>query len=305
MTVLVTGGAGFIGSHVVDRLLAAGREVRVLDNLSSGRRENLAGAPEAELVEGDVRDREAVAGAMAGCEAVVHLAALVSVPESIADPLGSHAINVGGTLNVLLEAHAAGARRVVFASSAAVYGPDVALPAREDSAPAPISPYGADKLAAEGYCRALGDVLGLEPVMLRYFNVFGPRQDPSSEYAAVVPKFVEAFAAGRAPTIFGDGEQSRDFVSVADVARANLLALEASETPVVANIARGEAITLNGLVGALRELTGTDVEAVHADPRPGDIRHSSAAVDVAERALGFRAEVSLPDGLRELVAPGS
>src|SRR4051812_13130561 len=300
MTVLVTGGAGFIGSHVVERLLAAGREVRVLDNLSSGRRENLTGAGEAELIEGDVRDRPAVAGALAGCEAVVHLAALVSVQASIADPLASQAINVAGTLNVLLEAHAAGVRRVVFASSAAVYGPHVELPAREDAAPAPISPYGADKLAGEGYCSALGEVLGLETVVLRYFNVFGPRQDPGSEYAAVIPKFVEAFRAGRPPTIFGDGEQSRDFVSVADVARANLLALDATEAGFTANVARGEPVTLNELVAALRELTGSDLQAVHAGPRPGDIRHSTAAVEVAERALGFRAEVSLADGLREL-----
>jgi nucleoside-diphosphate-sugar epimerase len=299
MKVLVTGGAGFIGSHVVERLLADGHDVRVLDNLSSGRRENLTGpAAAAELVEGDVRDLEAVRAAVAGCEAIIHLAALVSVQQSIADPLASHAINAGGTLNTLVCAREAGARRVVFASSAAVYGPAAELPNREDAALAPISPYGAEKVAGEAYCSAMWGAFGLETVVLRYFNVFGPRQDPASEYAAVIPRFAQAFRAGRPPIIYGDGEQSRDFVFVEDVARANLLALEAPAAGLVANIARGEAVTLNRLVAEFRQLTGSDVEPVHEDPRPGDVRHSTAAVAVAERALGFRPERSLGEGLR-------
>jgi nucleoside-diphosphate-sugar epimerase len=302
MRVLVTGGAGFIGSHVADRLVADGHDVRVLDNLSSGRRENLAGpAAAAELVEGDVRDLEALRGAVAGCEAVIHLAALVSVQQSIADPLASQAINAGGTLNALVSAREAGARRVVFASSAAVYGPAAELPNREDAGTAPISPYGADKVAGEAYCSAMWGAFGLETVVLRYFNVFGPRQDPASEYAAVIPRFAQAFRAGRPPVIYGDGEQSRDFVFVDDVARANLLALEAPAAGLVANIARGEAVTLNQLVTELHRLTQRDLEAIHEDPRPGDIRHSTAAVAVAERALGFRSERSLGEGLRAVL----
>jgi UDP-N-acetylglucosamine/UDP-N-acetyl-alpha-D-glucosaminouronate 4-epimerase len=302
MKVLVTGGAGFIGSHVADRLLAAGREVLVLDNFSSGRRENLSGAAgEAEVVEADVRDFDAVRAAAAGCDAVVHLAALVSVPASIADPLASHEINARGTLNVLLAAREAGAGRFVFASSAAVYGPGAEPPNREDAAPAPISPYGADKLAGEAYCSAMWGAFGLETVVLRYFNVFGPRQDPASEYAAVIPRFAQAFQAGRPPTIYGDGEQSRDFVFVEDVARANLLALEAPAAGLVSNVARGEAVTLNRLVAELRDLTGRDLDPVHEDPRPGDIRHSTAAVAVAERDLGFRPERSLGEGLRAVL----
>jgi UDP-glucose 4-epimerase len=302
MKVLVTGGAGFIGSHVADRLVAAGHEVRVLDNLSSGRRENLDGpAREAEVVEADVRDGDAVRAAASGCDAVVHLAALVSVPASIADPLASQEINARGTLNVLLAAREAGAGRFVFASSAAIYGPAAELPNREDAAPAPISPYGADKLAGEAYCSAMWGAFGLETVVLRYFNVFGPRQDPASEYAAVIPRFAEAFRAGRPPTIYGDGEQSRDFVFVEDVARANLLALEAPAAGLVANIARGEPVTLNRLVAELRSLTQTDLDPVHADPRLGDIRHSTADVAVAERELGFRPECSLAEGLRSVL----
>ena len=302
MKVLVTGGAGFIGSHVADRLVAAGREVRVLDNFSSGRRENLDGAArDAEIVAADVRDADALRAAAAGCDAVIHHAALVSVPASIADPLASHEINARGTLNVLLAAREAGAGRFVFASSAAIYGPAAEPPNREDAAPAPISPYGADKLAGEAYCSAMWGAFGLETVVLRYFNVFGPRQDPGSEYAAVIPRFAQAFHARRPPTIYGDGEQSRDFVFVEDVARANLLALEAPAAGLVANIARGEAVTLNRVVAELRDLTGRDLDPVHEDPRPGDIRHSAAAVAVAERDLGFRPERSLGEGLRAVL----
>jgi nucleoside-diphosphate-sugar epimerase len=302
MRVLVTGGAGFIGSHVADRLVAEGNVVRVLDDFSSGRREKLEGpAAAAELVEGDVRVVAAMRSAVAGCGAIVHLAALVSVQRSIADPLASHAINVDGTLNALVCAREAGVRRVIFASSAAVYGPAAQLPNREDAAPAPVSPYGADKLAGEAYCSAMWGAFGLETVVLRYFNVFGPRQDPASEYAAVIPRFAQAFLAGRPPTIYGDGEQSRDFVFVEDVARASLLALEAPVAGLVANVARGEAVTLNRLVAELHDLTGRDLDPVHEDPRPGDIRHSTAAVAVAERELGFRPERSLAEGLRSVL----
>src|SRR5512132_822915 len=218
---LVTGGGGFIGSHLVERVLREGLEARVLDNFATGHRVNLA------AVEGDVESYERVHNAVRGCEVVFHLAALPSVPRSIQDPLTSTASNVTGTLNVLLASRDEGVRRVVFSSSSSVYGPQREYPQREDAAARPISPYGVSKLAAEGYCRAFTQVYGLETVALRYFNVFGPRQDPLSQYAAVIPKFITAVLEGERPVIFGDGEQSRDFTYVENVVDGNLLAMNA------------------------------------------------------------------------------
>ena len=227
-TVLVTGGAGFIGSHLVDRLCREGHRVRVLDNFATGRRENLAAMPDGvELVEGDVQSYEQVHRCVSGCELVFHEAAVPSVPRSVRDPLTSHAANVTGTLNVLLSARDEGVRRVVFASSSSTYGANRELPAREQTPALPISPYAVGKLAAEGYCRAFFEVYGLETVALRYFNIFGPRQDPLSEYAAVIPRFITSMLEGRSPVVYGDGEQSRDFTYVDNAVAANLLAADA------------------------------------------------------------------------------
>ncbi|MGI8557228.1 MAG: NAD-dependent epimerase/dehydratase family protein, partial [Solirubrobacteraceae bacterium] len=228
MRALVTGGAGFIGSHLAADLLGLGHEVRILDNFASGRRSNLAEiGGDVELVEGDIQSYERANRAVRGCEVVFHQAALPSVPRSIQDPLTSNATNVIGTLNVLLAARDEGVRRVVCASSSSVYGSNPALPKREDMATLPISPYATAKLAGEGYCRSFGVGYGLDTVALRYFNVFGPRQDPTSQYAAVIPNFITALLAGTPPTIYGEGEQSRDFTHVANVVQANLLAMEA------------------------------------------------------------------------------
>jgi nucleoside-diphosphate-sugar epimerase len=304
MEVLVTGGAGFIGSHVVRRLLALGHEVRVLDNLSTGRRSNLSSIlREIELVEGDLRNLPAVSRAMRGCEAVVHLGAVPSVPRSIADPGTTHVANATGTLNVLIAAREAEASRVVFASSSSIYGAAPELPKREAVKPLPISPYAVSKLAAESYCQSFFQVYGLETVALRYFNVFGPRQDPQSEYAAVIPKFIWSFRHGEPPVIFGDGEQSRDFTYVDNVVDANIAALQ---TPGIGgsvyNIACGERITLNQLAGALRKELGADVDAVHGPARPGDIRHSIADITLAREELAYEPTVSLEEGLRRTIA---
>ena len=303
-SVLVTGGAGFIGSHLAERLLREGHRVRVLDNLATGRRENLAGfGAEIELVEGDIRSYERVHNAVKDCELVFHQAALPSVPRSIQDPLTSHATNVIGTLNVLLAARDAGVRRVVFASSSSVYGRDPELPAREELPALPIAPYGVGKLAAEGYCRAFHEVYGLETVALRYFNVFGPRQDPLSEYSAVIPRFITALLDGRSPTVHGDGEQSRDFTYIDNTVEANILAADAAGVAgQVFNVACGERISLNDLLGELRAIIGSDVEAVHERPRPGDVKHSLADIARAREALGYDPAVELGEALARTVA---
>jgi nucleoside-diphosphate-sugar epimerase len=302
MRVLVTGGAGFIGSHLVAALVQRGDTVRVLDNFATGRRFNVEPFTlEVEVIEGDIRSPERVAHAVAGCDAVLHQAALPSVPRSVQDPLTSHETNVTGTLNVLLAARDHGVARVVYASSSSVYGPgaDGGLAPKHERMPAlPISPYATAKLAGEGYARSFERVYGLETVALRYFNVFGPGQDPGSEYAAVIPRFIVAMLAQRAPIVFGDGSQSRDFTFVGNVVAANLLALEA---PGVAgrafNVACGCRITLNELLATLRELTGAEVEAIHDDRRPGEIEHSVADLGSARSVLGYEPRVLLRDGL--------
>lgn len=303
MHVLVTGGAGFIGSHVINGLLARGREVRVVDNLSTGRRSNLSAfAREIDLIVGDVRDLETAREAVRGCDAVVHLAALPSVPRSVADPGTSHDANATGTLNVLIASRDAGVSRVVTASSSSIYGKTAELPKHERLTPLPISPYAVSKLSAESYGRSFFEIYGLEVVALRYFNVFGPRQDPQSEYAAVIPKFIWCLRDGKPPVIFGDGEQSRDFTYVENVVNANLLALQ---TPAVGgrvyNIACGERITLNQLARSLRDELATDVKPVHAPCRPGDIRHSVADISLARRELGYEPRIRLAEGLKRTV----
>jgi len=303
MRVLVTGGGGFIGSHLAGRLAALGHRVRILDNFATGRRSNVVALDaDVDLIEGDIQSYERVHNAIAGCDLVFHQAALPSVPRSVADPLTSNATNVIGTLNVLLAARDAGVRRVVFASSSSVYGTSHELPKREDMAPMPVSPYAVAKLASEGYCRSFGEVYGLETVALRYFNVFGPRQDPRSQYAAVVPNFITSLLTGERPTIFGDGEQSRDFTYVENVVQANLLAMEADVAPGrVYNVACGERVSLNQLFSVLRELADRGVEPVYAAPRAGDVRHSLADLTASRRDLGYEPTVDLREGLRRSV----
>jgi nucleoside-diphosphate-sugar epimerase len=304
MKVLITGGGGFIGSHLVERMLGDGHDVRVVDNFSTGRRENLLElGQDVELVEGDIQSYERAHTAVRGCEIVFHQAALPSVPRSVQDPLTTNASNVIGTLNVLLAARDSGVRRVVFASSSSVYGANAGLPKKEDQRPIPVSPYAVGKLAAEGYCHSFWKVYELETVALRYFNTFGPRQDPLSQYAAVIPKFVTAFLTRGTPIVFGDGEQSRDFTYVENVVEANLLAASA---PGVAggvfNIASGRSLSVNELLERLRELTGRDVEAQYAEARPGEVRHSRADVSAAQTQLGYRPTVSFEEGLERTIA---
>jgi UDP-N-acetylglucosamine/UDP-N-acetyl-alpha-D-glucosaminouronate 4-epimerase len=303
MKVLVTGGGGFIGSHLASRLADLGHDIRILDNFASGQRSNMLSlADDVELIEGDIQSYERAHNAVTGCEVVLHQAALPSVPRSVQDPLTSNATNITGTLNVLLAARDAGVRRVIFASSSSIYGSSPEMPKREDVLPLPISPYAAAKLACEGYCRSFGDVYGLETVALRYFNVFGPRQDPRSEYAAAVPKFINELMAGERPTVFGDGEQSRDFAYVENIVDANLLAMDAQGVAgQVFNVACGESITINQLLEELRELLETDIEAEYVAPRPGDVRHSLADISRARTALGYEPSVDLREGLRRTI----
>jgi UDP-glucose 4-epimerase len=298
---LVTGGAGFIGSNLVSALVERGDEVRVLDNFSTGHRSNLE-QDGVELVEGDLRSYERVAVAVSGAEVVFHQGALPSVPRSIQDPLTSTAVNVEGTLNVILAARDAGARRVVFASSSSVYGNAPGMPRQEDQPLAPLAPYAVSKLAAEQYCVVANRVYGLETVALRYFNVFGERQDPLSGYAAVIPKFIGLMLNGRPPTIFGDGETSRDFTHVQNVVEANLAAAdEEAAAGRVMNIAIGSSHTLNELVTTLRRLTGADVEPVYADPRAGDVPESLADISRARELIGYDPRVEFEDGLRRTI----
>ena len=298
-TVLVTGGAGFIGSNLVRALLERGDTVRVLDNFATGDRDNLDGV-DAEVVEGELRSYERVHNAVRGAEVVFHLGALGSVPRSVQDPLTTSAVNVEGTLNVLLAARDEGVGRVVYASSSSVYGSAAMLPAQEASPVDPVSPYGVAKLAAERYCVAFSRVYeSFETVVLRYFNVFGPRQSPHSQYAAVVPLFLTAIAAGEPLTIFGDGGQSRDFTYVQNVVEANLRAAEASgANGRIFNVAAGSPRSVNTLVETISELLGKPAERRFAPPRAGDLRDSYADISAAREILGWEPAVDFEDGLR-------
>jgi nucleoside-diphosphate-sugar epimerase len=297
--VLVTGGAGFIGSNLVRALLERGDDVRVLDNFSTGNRANLEGL-DVEIVEGELRSYERVHNAMRKAEVVYHLGALGSVPRSVQDPLTSSAVNVEGTLNVLLAARDEGVRRVVFSSSTSVYGSTRDLPTTEETAPDPISPYGVAKLAAERYCVSFSRVYhSFESVVLRYFNVFGPRQSPFSQYAAAIPLFVQAIAAGEPITVYGDGEQSRDFTFVENVIDATLRAGETDgASGEIFNIAAGTPATLNHVAETIGAILGKPVERKHLPARPGDIRDSWADLAKSERVLGYRPKVGLEEGLR-------
>ena len=299
---LVTGGAGFIGSNLVDRLLVEGYRVRVLDNFATGRRENLdAAAGEIELLEGDLQSYERVHNAVRGCALVFHVGALPSVPRSVQDPLTSNATNVVGTLNVLLSARDADVRRVVFSSSSSVYGANPELPKQEEMAARPIAPYAVSKLAAEGYCSSFAEVYGLDTVSLRYFNVFGPRQDPHSQYSAVIPRFIAAFQDDEAPIVYGDGEQSRDFTYIENAVEANLCAARTAGPEIAGrafNVACGTGVSLNEMLVELRNLSGKDVEVTYADRRVGDVRHSSADISRAREVLKYEPLVDARDGLR-------
>lgn len=305
MRFVVTGGAGFIGSHLVEHLVHAGHVVTVLDDLSTGKRENIAPWKSSiRFIEGSITDLATCTKAIAGAQVVLHQAALPSVPRSVADPLGSHAVNATGTLNVLIAARDAKVDRVVYAASSSAYGDTPELPKHEGMLPRPRSPYASAKLAGEDYCRAFHASYGLPTVSLRYFNVFGPRQDPASAYAAVVPKFIAAAIANTSPVIFGDGQQTRDFTYVENVVRANLAACSAGEAAFGAaiNIGCGERLSINALWDQVRRLTGSSAEARHEPPRAGDVRDSLASVVRARDLLGWAPTVALDEGLRRSLA---
>lgn len=296
--VLVTGGAGFIGSNLVDGLLAAGHAVRVLDNFSTGHRHNLA-ADDVELIEGDLRSYERVHNAVRGCEVVFHQGALPSVPRSVQDPITTSEVNVGGTLNVLLNARDEGVRRVVFASSSSIYGDAPGFPRTESQPLSPLAPYAVSKLAAEHYCRVFATVYELETVSLRYFNVFGRHQDPDSMYSAVIPRFITSMLVGQSPVIYGSGGQSRDFTHVDDVVAANLLAMDA---PLASggtfNVACGKHHSLRTLVEVLNRILEADIQPIHAAARPGDVERSWADIERAREVLGYVPKIDFEQGLR-------
>jgi nucleoside-diphosphate-sugar epimerase len=306
---LVTGGAGFIGSNLTGALLNAGHRVRVLDNFLTGKRENLAGLADAhggafELMEGDIRDPAATRKAVEGIEYVLHQGALPSVPRSVADPVLSNEINVAGTVNVLVAARDAGVRRVVFAASSSAYGDTPELPKRESMTPNPKSPYAAQKLAGEHYMRIFHEVYGLETVSLRYFNVFGPRQDPKSMYAAVIPRFITCVMRGEPPTVYGDGRQTRDFTYIDNVIQANLAACAAPKTACggVFNIACGERVSLLDILGIVYALAGKRVDPVFEPSRPGDVRDSLADISRAREIVGYDPKVTFREGLEKTFA---
>ena len=300
---LVTGGAGFIGSHIVEHLVKEGRPVRVLDNFATGKRENIEPfLGDIEMMEGDIRDPETCRRAVKGVSAVMHQAAIPSVPRSVADPFTTMEVGVQGTLTLLLAARDAGVERFVSASSSSVYGDTPTLPKVEAMPTNPLSPYALSKLTGEHLCRLFHQLYGLHTVSLRYFNIFGHRQDPTSQYAAVIPIFITALFRGESPTIFGDGEQSRDFTYVDNVVKANILAATSEKgAGEVMNIACGDRYTLLQLFQFIQEIIGTNLKPLHADPRPGDVKHSLADIDRARELLGYQPGIDLQEGLKKTV----
>ena len=304
MDYLITGGAGFIGSNIAEHLVKKRRSVRILDNFLTGKRENLRSFEKsAEIIEGDLRDINRVRRAVEGVRYVIHVAALPSVPRSVEEPQLAHDININGTLNLLLAARDARCQRVVFSSSSSVYGDTPTLPKREDMTPAPLSPYAVHKITGEYYCRIFWQLYGLETVSLRYFNVFGPRQDPQSQYAAVIPRFITAILADKSPTIFGDGKQTRDFSHVENIIAANLAACEAGKEALGEsfNIACGGRISLLDLIATINKITGKSIAPVHEPPRAGDIRDSQADIAKAGTLLGWEPRVDFQEGIEKAV----
>ncbi len=302
---MVTGGAGFIGCNLVRFLLEKEHDVVVVDNFATGKRENIADiADRIELIEGDIRKRDTMDRAVAGCAAIFHQAALGSVPRSVDAPLTSHDVNVNGTITVLESARAAGVKRIIFAASSSAYGDREESPKHEDMAPMPISPYAASKIACEAYMSGYAAGYGMETLSLRYFNVFGPYQDPAGAYAAVIPAFVSHLLRGERPVVFGDGEQSRDFCYIENVCRANWLAANApakvcNGQPI--NIACKRCTSLNQILQQLGELLGTDIKPKYTDPRPGDVKHSLADISRARDIIGYKPEVYFEDGLAKAI----
>ena len=302
---LVTGGAGFIGSNLVRHILAQGHEAVVLDNLATGKRSNMADfADRASFIEGDIRDRKAVDRAVAGVQAIFHEAALGSVPRSVKEPAVSHDVNVNGTITVLEAARAAGVKRVIFAASSSAYGNQKTSPKHEGMTPLPVSPYAASKVAGEMYLRAYAACYGMQTLSLRYFNVFGPYQDPFGPYAAVIPAFVSRLLKGQRPVIFGDGQQSRDFCYIENVCNANWLAAHAPAEVCdgsAVNIACHAATSLNQIITLLKELLKVDLEPEYAPPRPGDVKDSLADVSLARKLIGYEPKLYFAEGLRQAI----
>jgi nucleoside-diphosphate-sugar epimerase len=300
---VVTGGAGFIGSHIVEELLRRNETVRVIDNFSTGKWDNVEPFEGgAEIIEADIAEGKNLSGFLKGADYVIHQAAIPSVPKSILDPVRSHHANVNGTLQLLNASREANVKRIVYASSSSVYGDSPTLPKHEGMMPNPLSPYGAQKLFAEIYCQVFSRAYGLETVSLRYFNVFGPRQDSTSQYSGVLALFIPAVLQNKRPTIYGDGLQSRDFTYVQNVVEANL---QACAVPVVAgqvfNVACGDRITVNSMLQQINKITGKDIVPIYADPRPGDIKHSQADITRAKEHLGYQPKVSFEEGLRNTI----
>lgn len=300
---LVTGGAGFIGSHIATRLVEMGHAVRVIDNFSTGTRANLDHvADKIDLLEGDLRDPDHCHRACADVDMIFHEAAIPSVPKSVEFPQDSHDTNINGTFNLLLAARAQKCRRVIYAASSSAYGDSEVSPKHEGLRPIPLSPYAAQKLTGEIYCKAFTTCYGLETLSIRYFNVFGPRQDPTSQYAAAIPAFVTAILNDRPPTVYGDGEQTRDFTYIDNIVHGNLLAAQAERTNgETVNVACGDSISVNQIVVRINELLGKNIRPVYVDPRPGDVRHSTADIRLAKELLGFEPQVSFEQGLKRAI----
>lgn len=300
---LVTGGAGFIGSHIVESLIQKGEKVRVIDDLSTGKIESIKPfLDKVEFIQGDIKNLELLENITKDVKIIFHEAALPSVPRSIDNPISSNSNNIDGTLNVLYAAKANGVRRVIYASSSSVYGDSDTLPKVESMMPNPLSPYAVTKCTGELYCKVFYKIYGLETISLRYFNVFGPRQDPNSQYAAVIPKFITAYLSGKSPTIYGDGEQSRDFTYIDNVVSANLLAAEAKETHgEVINIACGKRITINQLSGIIKNELKSQIKPVYTNERPGDVKHSLADITLAKNLINYEPVVDVYEGLQRTV----
>lgn len=298
--VIVTGGAGFIGSNLVEEL-SKRHSVTVVDDLSTGKIENIAHINNIDFIKGSITELDLLKGAFDGADCIFHLAALPSVQRSVEDPLASNAANVDGTLNVLIAARDCGVKKVLYASSSAVYGDEPTLPKREDMKPYPKSPYAVGKITGEYYARVFSELYGLRTVCLRYFNVYGPRQDPASEYAAVIPIFISRIMDGKAPVIFGDGNQTRDFAFVRDVVKANILSMEKEQAEGIFNIACGQKTRLNQLARIIMEIMGLEADLIYHERRPGDIQDSLADISMAKKELGYEPDYDLISGLRETV----